>query len=237
MSIEPRAVEQRLIDAFRTADRVEPSDDLWTRVVHSIDEDRAHRRRVVWATVGCIGMLATLAIAAVPFRRDGTRGWYIEPLAFEAIAAVALTSLAIALGPAIRRFGRNYTTDLWPASPPMAAGLLRLLDLAYYLVLAGYILVTSRLDQIARPLPESSREYVADQISSASLRIGGLLLLIGTLHALTMLALPFVALVDNSTRRGRKLPKWLAIAGSVLLAWLALQLVGLAVLGLIAGAG
>ena len=39
-------VEQRLIDALRSTERVDPSPDLWSRVVHSIDEDRAHRRRV-----------------------------------------------------------------------------------------------------------------------------------------------------------------------------------------------
>ena len=214
MSLDPRAVEQRLIDAFTIADRIEPSEDLWTRVVHSIDEDRAHRRRVVGSTLICLGVLLALVASALPFLRDDLLGTSIEPLAFEALVSVALLTVVVTLGPAIRRFGRNYTADLWPGNPVVARSIVRLLDIGYFLVFIGYVLVTVRFDHYeGRAL--ASREHLAEQLTSASVRVGGLLLLIGVLHALTMLALPFVALVDNSTRRGRKLPRWLAVTRSV----------------------
>jgi hypothetical protein len=237
MSPDPHTVEQRLIDAFRSADRLEPSEDLWTRVVHSIDEDRAHRRRVIGTAAACLCTVVVLVAGALAFRRRDDFGTWIEPLAFEILSAIGLVALIVALGPAIRRFGRNYAADLWPANPTMSDGVLRLLDLAYYLALSGYVLLSTRLDRVGVADVVWLRDDLPEQLSAASIRFGGLLLLLGVLHALTMAALPFVALVDNSTRRGRKLPRWLAIAGSVALAWLALQLVGLAMIGLIAGAG
>ena len=45
------SMEQRLQRAFEVADRVEPSADLWSRVLYSIEEDREHRRRIVRAVV------------------------------------------------------------------------------------------------------------------------------------------------------------------------------------------
>jgi len=50
-------VEQRLVDALRSGDQVEASPDLWTRVVHSIEEDQAHRRKVATSTAAVIGVL------------------------------------------------------------------------------------------------------------------------------------------------------------------------------------
>ncbi len=237
MSLDPHAVEQRLTHAFRSADRLEPSEDLWTRVVHSIDEDRAHRRRVVRTTAACLCTIGVLVAGAFAFRRQDEFGTWIEPLAFEILTTIGLVTLSVALGPAIRRFGRNYAADLWPTNSTMSDSILRLLDLAYYLALSGYVLLSTRLDQVRFSGVPWLRDDLPQQLSAASIRCGGLLLLLGVLHALTMAALPFVALVDNSTRRGRKLPRWLAITGSVALAWLALQLVSLAVIGLVAGAG
>jgi hypothetical protein len=52
-----------------------------------------------------------------------------------------------------------------------------------------------------------------------------------------MLALPVVALVDNATRRRAPLPRWMTIGGMIVLAWLALQLVGLALIAIIGLAG
>ncbi len=54
------------------------------------------------------------------------------------------------------------------------------------------------------------------------------LLLIGLLHAMTMMALPLVALVSNSTRRSRKLPRFavaLIVIGGVVLGFVTLQLI------------
>lgn len=103
-------VEQRLADAFAHADRLEPSPDLWSRVVHSIEEDRLHRKR-----------LPRTAITA---------------------GAVLAAPVVVALGPAVRRFGRGYASDLFTTSRSTARAMLRLLDLAYFLIFGGYILLT-----------------------------------------------------------------------------------------------
>ena len=55
-------VEQRLVNALRSTDRVEPSPDLWSRVVHSIEEDQAHRRRVVTSFAISIAVVAGLVV-------------------------------------------------------------------------------------------------------------------------------------------------------------------------------
>lgn len=202
------SIEQRLSDAFRHADRVDPAPDLWSRVVHSIDEDRAHRRRVVGAAAASMLTLAMVVFAGLLGVRDVPGGRAIDAELLAALELVTLTTLTIVLGPAIRRFGRNYAEDLWPSRAHIATGLLRLLDIAYGLVFAGYILLTTRV---------GGEQLLHEQVSEAAIRVGGLLLVMGVLHALTLMVLPIVALVDNSTWRGRSLPRWLVITGAVFL--------------------
>lgn len=48
-------------------------------------------------------------------------------------------------------------------------------------------------------------------MAGASIRAGGLLLTLGVLHAHTLFALPMIALIDNSTRVGKRLPRWLVL--------------------------
>jgi hypothetical protein len=217
MSASPIDVEQRLVHALRRTDDLEPSPDLWNRVVHSIEEDRAHRRRVLTSCLVISGVLATLAAVAAAFGRRDHLGRYVEPHALEVIEIVALIAIASFLGPAIRRFGRNVAHDLWPASPSTARGIVRLLDVAYALVFAGYILLTTRFEGDPRPLVPVV-DHLADQLARAAARIAGMMLLIGVLHALTMAAMPVVALVQNSTRCGRPLPRWMT--------WLLVAVVG-----------
>ncbi len=55
------------------------------------------------------------------------------------------------------------------------------------------------------------------------------MLLIGVLHAVTMMALPMVALVSNSTRRSKKLPRFatvLIVIGGLIGGFVMLQIVG-----------
>jgi hypothetical protein len=198
-------VEQRLQHALRSADRVEPSPDLWARVVHSIEEDQAHRRRVLRAGAGIVAMVAGLVAAAIVNLTDSPFGSQVRLGAMELIETVALVILAVALGPAIRRFGRGYAHDLWRTTPDMPTSLLRLLDVAYALVFSGYILLTASFD-FGRSLI-----VVGEQIEDLSVRVAGLLLTMGLLHAATIMTLPLIALVSNSTRVGRKLPRWVVV--------------------------
>jgi hypothetical protein len=201
------SVEQRLVGALDRTSRVEPSPDLWSRVVHSIDEDQLHRQRVIRTTLSGVAILAALVTAAVLSLTDGASGTIVRWQAMEAIETVALVCLIVALGPAIRRFGRGYATDLFTSSRGTAEAMMRLLDLAYYLVFAGFILGTV---EFLDPL-EASRLTLGEQLEDAAIRIGGLLLTMGVLHAITLIALPLTALIVNSTRTGHKVPRWVWI--------------------------
>lgn len=210
-------VEQRLLQALRTADRVEPSADLWSRVVHSIEEDRAHRRRVVASTLITAATVAALLVVGVLGLTDGPAGRFVRLPLMVMVETIALVVLVAVLGPAIRRFGRGYAADLWPATPATATALVKLLDLAYVLVFTGFILMTAQLDLDAPAhageclLADVDCLTVASQVRSAAERIGGLMLIMGLLHGVTIVVLPVVALVSNSTRRGRPLPRWLTV--------------------------
>lgn len=118
-----------------------------------------------------------------------------------------LIGLAAVLGPAIRRFGKGYADDLWPATSSTPSALLRVLDLAYYLVFSGYILLTTELDFATL----GSSEVLAGQVQQAAARLAGFMLVMGLLHAATLMVLPMVALLDNSTRVARPLPRWIVI--------------------------
>jgi hypothetical protein len=199
------SVEQRLVEALRAADRIEPSADLWTRVVHSIEEDRAHRRRVVASTAITVAITAVLIAAGTLNIVDTPAGRQVRLPAMELLETLALVSLVVVLGPAIRRFGRGYAHDLWRRTPDTPTALLRLLDVAYLLVFGGYILVTASFG-----FGRSTIE-VAQQVTDLCWRVGGLVLTMGLLHAATIMTLPVVALISNSTRVGRSLPRWLVV--------------------------
>lgn len=237
-------IEQQLTHAFRSVDRVEPAADLWSRVVHSIDEDRAHRRRVVMSTVVTVVTLVGLVAIGAAGLIDGPLGRFVQLPVMEAVETTLLVMLVVVLGPAIRRFGRGYADDLWTASPSTPTALLRLLDVAYLLVFTGYILLTA---EFAATGTVPARRFecfafdvtchsIGTQLESAAQRVGGLLLTMGILHAITLGVLPAVALVSNSTRLGRRLPKWLVIAFAVLGVLVFVQVLP-AVVALVIGAG
>lgn len=199
--------EQRLIDAFDAARAFEPSPDLWSRVVHSIEEDGRHRRRV-WTSALAVAatLLAAIAVAASSVTMT-TAGRRLDWRVLETLEAVALLVLIVTLGPAIRRFGRGYTHDLLGSQGDTAGALLRLLDVAYYLVFAGYVLLTTHLTA-----PAAFRvAELGTQVEEAALRVGGLLLVMGVLHAATFMAMPLVGLVIKANRTGRPLPRWVVV--------------------------
>jgi hypothetical protein len=238
-------VEDRLIAAaLRTTEEVEPSPDLWSRVVHSIEEDRAHRRRVRLSAAVTMGVVAVLTAIGALSMTDGPLGRHVRPAGFEALTTVALVALLVVLGPAIRRFGRGYASDLWSAEQDLPTALIRLLDLAYYLVFAGYILLSidltfavSDASHSACLVADTSCIALGEQLNTASLRIAGLLVIMGVLHAATIIVLPFLALISNSTRLGRPLPKWLSVFLIIGAAWLGVQALFALVAALLAAAG
>lgn len=226
--------EQRLLEAFAEAHAYEPSPDLWDRVVHSIEEDRLHRRRVLRSFLVTIGVLVGAALVAAVNLEDGA-GVYRLPATridwrvLEGLEAAVLTLLALVVAPAIRRFGRGYVEDILHSSPGSGTRLLNLLDTAYYLLLAGFILMTTQLS----PSPAHRLFHLGGQVGDAAERIGQMLLIIGVLHASTLMVLPLVGLVFNANRIGAKLPRWITMT----VLFLALQLLGVVALAAIGGLG
>ncbi|MGI9616385.1 MAG: hypothetical protein ACR2QO_25945, partial [Acidimicrobiales bacterium] len=187
-------VEQRLTTALRRTDDYEPSPDLWARVVHSIEEDRAHRHRARLTVLAIALSLSGLVVCALLGLEEGPIGRRVDWRVLEALETIGLVGLLASLGPAVRRFGRGYSSDMFRSSGQMGDALLLVLDVAFYLVFAGYILLTVNLDS---SLPSA---VLADQLGATSIRVGGLLLAMGMLHAITFMFIPLLALIHNSTR-------------------------------------
>ena len=229
-------VEHRLLRAFEQVDRVEPSTDLWSRVVHSIDEDRAHRRRVVRSIMATVAVLLALVAVGAASVREGVFGTYVDRPVMAALELVGAILVVVVMGPAIGRFGRNYVHDLLPTSTQFAAMFLRLLDVAYYLVFAGYILLTTRFEFELGVAGRPAAPGLAQQLEEAAIRLGGLLLVMGVLHAVTLVVLPLVALVHNSTRQARALPRWMRNIGVLLVVVVIVQFVAAVVAVIVVGA-
>lgn len=215
-------IERRISEAFTAVDDFEPSVDLWARVNRSIEEDRAHRKRLrVITTLVSGGLLALFGIGWL-FRVETSLGrMAVEWRAMEAIVTVALVLLVLSLGPAVRRFGDGYAGIIFRTNPETGERFIRLIDIAYYLVFAGYVLLTSEFEQ-----PIESALGAGDQLRTGLARIGGLLVLMGVMHGAMFIVLPLVGLVFTATWHGRPLPRWInavlilggaAAAGAVLI--------------------
>lgn len=225
--------EDRLREALRAVDAYQPSPDLWARVEGSIEEDRRHRRRVLRVLGGILVTLAVAGVIGFAARVPTSDGMAVDWRAMAAIEVLLLLALIVGLGPALRRFGRTFVADVFRAHPATGRAFLALLDVAFYLVTAGYVLVSMRLDQ---PSP-GELGVLAAQLSEAGARIGGLLLLMGVLHAVTLLALPFLGIVFTSGwhrpggREHRPVPVGILIVAVGVIA-LALVAVGFLLVGI-----
>jgi hypothetical protein len=192
------AVEQRLRDAlFDEADALDESEDLFARVALSIDDDRrlrAQRRRRI-AVIACI----VGAIAAVVFATtERTKGellmdWWV----LELIWFVGMVCLALWLGPFIRRFGKSYAADVFRANPRTGKSFIVLMDVAYYLIFFAFILFTVQFE----PDAGWSETVNAAQLQAVAVRVGGILLIVGLLHGLNVLMLPFIGRILTLNRR------------------------------------
>lgn len=189
-------LEQRLFDALHEVDSFDPSPDLFARVARSLEEDAAHRLRVQMAWLAGVASLAAVLVylgLVVSRGRSGVLvvpGWAIEVL--EKVVAVALVLL---LAPIIRRFGGHYVSDVFRLDPATGTRFLRLLDIAYYLVLFGFILANAELTALGRITP------LGGALESVLEGVASLLVVIGVLHAANLLMLPVVGLVFSSVVR------------------------------------
>ena len=189
-------IERRLREAF---DDVRASviehPDLFARVQHTIEEDRRRRRFRVRLGLAIAGfVLANAALALVlSDRHEGsiTMPWWV----IELITNIVLVALAIALGPFIKRFGRAYAADVFRSNPHTGKSYLVLTDVAYYLIFTAFILFTMTF---VEP-PDWSN--VGNQLKHEVARVGGILLIMGILHAANVVALPIIGGLLTSPRR------------------------------------
>jgi hypothetical protein len=191
-------LETRLHDALDDAgSHTQPSPDLFARVVDSIADDRARRRRVrtialLWA--GGVSLLALLTVTLTPKDEEGLHmPWWILELTANAV----LVGIAIWLGPFIKRFGRAYAADVFHDNPLTGKSYIVLTDIVYYLIFAAYILFTIRTEA-----PGSFTDDVtAEQVREAAARLGGILLIIGVLHGLNLVIMPVLGRLFSLNRR------------------------------------
>jgi hypothetical protein len=191
-------LETRLHDALGDAgSHTHPSPDLFARVVGSIADDRARRRRVrtialLWV-VG-VAALALLTVTLTPKDEEGLHmPWWILELATN----VVLIGIALWLGPFIKRFGRAYAADVFHDNPQTGKSYIVLTDIVYYLIFTAYILFTIRVDAPVYYMGEVHPDLVKVEL----VRIGGILLIIGILHGLNLVIMPVLGRLFSLNRR------------------------------------
>ncbi len=192
------AVERALRDAFADARRtVSPSDDLFARVNLSIAEARARRRwrwRVALVLTGIVAALAALALL-LSLSSD-SKGMHMDWWIIELITNLVLVGIAVGLGPFIKRFGRAYAADVFRANPRTGKSYLVLTDVAYYLIFTAFILFTVTF-VASEHWPDSPGEQLKHEVA----RVGGILLIMGVLHALNVVALPVIGRLLSLNKR------------------------------------
>ncbi len=194
----PGPVGERVHSALTEATAaVEPAADLFDRVVASIADDRLLReqRRRGLAVLACLsGAIAAVCGAAIDLDQgDVLMDWWI----LEAIWFAVMVGLALWLGPFIRRFGKSYAADVFRANPRTGKSFIVLMDVAYYLVFFAYILFNVRFE----PDDNWASTVSAAQLRTTTVRIGGILLIVGLLHGLNVLALPVMGRIFTLNRQ------------------------------------
>ena len=191
-------LETRLHDALGDAgSHTPPSPDLFARVVGSIADDRARRRRVrtialLW--VAGVALLALLTVTLTPKDEEGLHmPWWILELATN----VVLVGIALWLGPFIKRFGRAYAADVFHDNPQTGKSYIVLTDIVYYLIFTAYILFTIRVDAPVYYMGDVHPDLVKVEL----VRIGGILLIIGVLHGLNLVIMPVLGRLFSLNRR------------------------------------
>ena len=110
--------------------------------------------------------------------------WWI----LELIKGLGLIVLAVVLHRLIRRFGKNYVSDIFRSTPQMGRSFLVLADIACYLIFAAYTLFWVKLE---RP-GDWAAEVDASQLEQFVFSFAGISLIIGVLHAGNVFFLPFI---------------------------------------------
>jgi hypothetical protein len=182
-------LEERLRDAlFAGAEQIEESPDLFARIKGSIEDERqrrAWRWRVVRSAAVAVAALMSL-VASVTKYQEGAlfMDWWI----LELITAGVLVAIVIVLGPFIKRFGRSYAAEVFRANPSTGKSFIVLMDFAYYLVFGAYALLTLAFQHGS----SWAATVNAAQFKDETMKVAGILLLMGVLHGVNLLILPII---------------------------------------------
>ncbi len=196
------ALERRLLDAFADVRAsVHENPDLFARVTRTIEDGRA-RRRFRWRLAGGLALFVLAnAVLALSFSNyDNGRlnmPWWV----IELITNIMLIALAVGLGPFIKRFGRSYAADVFRANPRTGKSYLVLTDVAYYLIFTSFVLFTVTFVE-----PKNWKHSTGEQLQHEVARIGGMLLIMGILHALNVVALPIIGGLLSSNKLPAQAP-------------------------------
>jgi hypothetical protein len=190
-------LERRLADAFADArSTVEEHPDLFARVTRSLEDARARRRYRGRLAVWLLAFTAANAAFALAFSDfdNGriTMPWWV----IELVTNIVLAALAVGLGPFIKRFGRSYAADVFRANPRTGKSYLVLTDVAYYLIFTSFVLFTVTFVE-----PSDWKTSTGAQLKHEVARIGGILLIMGILHAANVVALPVIGRLLTSNKR------------------------------------
>jgi hypothetical protein len=188
-------IEARLSAALASYDDLADSPDLFARVSRSIEADLEHRRRVRIAAGSSAAVIGAVAVSGwLLAERPGgvvlVPRWWVE-----AVGVLAMMALVIAVGRVLRRIGGPFVESCFAADGDTARHFLQLVDIAYWLVSAGLVLVTVSLRELG-----GSRRLTAE-LDGLVDRVGLLAMLTGSLHAVMFTLLPFIGLVFGVTRR------------------------------------
>jgi hypothetical protein len=192
------SLEQRVRDALiEGAAAVHETDDFFARVKLSVAADRlrrSQRRRGIGVVFLFLAAIASV-VAATTNRQQGdiVMDWWI----LELIWFTLMVGLAFFLGPFIRRFGKSYAADVFRANPRTGKSFIVLMDVAYYLVFFAYILFTVQFE----PAGDWENTVNANQVQTSTIRVGGILLIVGLLHGLNVLTLPIMGRIFTLNRR------------------------------------
>jgi hypothetical protein len=199
------SLERRITEAMHQTDNYQPSIDLFARLSRSIEEDKAHRRRIRSGSAAVVlgfGILVAFLIALAD--HDPDRVLVLPKWSMQVVVFALLSSCLLVFGPAIRRLGQPYLADVFHMSPATGERFSRLLDIAYYLFFGGGILSSLDLTEVGSLIPANeSLEFGVEQVAL-------FLAVLGLAHVGNLLLLPIVGLLFSSvTRRSRR-----RIAGS-----------------------
>ena len=139
-------MERRIQDAMRATAAYEPSPDLFAKVQKSIDQDKAHRRRVRNIVLGVVVFVVAIASWFAVWWNPQPDAARLPWWSIVTAAVIVEIAVVVIVGPAIRRFGSIYADDIFRTCPETGGRFLALLDVAYYLVFVGVVAISIPLE-------------------------------------------------------------------------------------------